>query len=33
MTMLGENYDERFGLDEYDPYDPFEGEEEEEQED
>ena len=23
MTILGENYDERFGLDEYDPYDPF----------
>lgn len=23
-TILGEKYDERFGLEEYDPYDPFE---------
>ncbi len=28
MTILGENWDERYGLDEYDVYDPFEGEEE-----
>lgn len=27
--ILGERYDEAFGLDEYDAYDPFEGEEEE----
>ena len=25
MIILGENYDEYFGLDEYDPYDPYEG--------
>ena len=25
MMILGENYDEYFGLDEYDPYDPCEG--------
>ena len=30
MIILGENYDERIGLDPYDEYDPFEGEEEEE---
>ena len=29
MKILGENYDERFGLDEYDVYDPFEGEDDE----
>lgn len=23
MQILGENYDEYWGLDEYDPYDPF----------
>lgn len=23
MIILGENYDEYFGLEEYDPYDPF----------
>ena len=28
--VLGENYDERFGLDEYDVYDPFEEIKEEE---
>lgn len=28
MTILGENWDERYGLDEYDAYNPFEGEEE-----
>jgi hypothetical protein len=30
MMILGEHYDEYFGLDEYDAYDPFEGEENEE---
>ena len=25
MMILGESYDEYFGLDEYDPYDPCEG--------
>ena len=25
MMILGERYDERYGLDEYDPYDPFDG--------
>ena len=30
MMILGENYDEYFGLDEYDPYDPCEGYEDEE---
>ena len=29
MMILGENYDEYFGLDEYDPYDPCEGYEDE----
>lgn len=29
MKILGENFDERYGLDEYDVYDPFEGEEDE----
>lgn len=29
MIILGENYDEYFGLDEYDPYDPCEGYEDE----
>ena len=24
MMMLGEHYDEYYGLDEYDPYNPFE---------
>lgn len=33
MVILGENYDERFGLDEYDTYDPFAGETETEEED
>ena len=28
MMILGEHYDEYFGLDEYDAYDPFEGEDE-----
>ena len=32
MIILGEHYDERYGLDEYDAYDPFEGEEEEAEE-
>lgn len=27
MMILGEHFDEFFGLDEYDVYDPFEGEE------
>lgn len=27
MMILGENYDEYFGLDEYDEYDPFGDEE------
>lgn len=27
MMILGEQYDERYGLDEYDVYDPFDGEE------
>ena len=27
MTILGEHYDELFGLDDYDVYNPFEGEE------
>lgn len=31
MMILGERYDEFYGLDEYDNYDPFEGEEDEEQ--
>lgn len=26
MIILGENYDEYFGMDEYDEYDPFGGE-------
>lgn len=26
MYILGENYDEYYGFDEYDLYDPFEGE-------
>lgn len=30
MTILGEHYDEFFGLDDYDNYDPFEDEENEE---
>lgn len=30
-TILGERYDEFYGLEEYDLYDPFEGEENEEQ--
>jgi hypothetical protein len=30
-TILGENWDERFGLDEYDSYDPFAEEEQDEQ--
>lgn len=25
MMILGERYDERYGLDEYDAYDPFDG--------
>ena len=29
MMILGESYDEYFGLDEYDPYDPCEGYDEE----
>lgn len=29
MIILGERYDEAYGLDEYDHYDPFEGEENE----
>ena len=29
MMILGENYDEYFGLDEYDEYDPCEGYDEE----
>lgn len=32
MMILGEHYDEFFGLDEYDNYNPFEGEENEEEE-
>jgi hypothetical protein len=32
MMILGEHYDEFFGLDEYDTYNPFEGEENEEEE-
>lgn len=28
MSILGENWDERYGLDEWDVYDPFEGSEE-----
>ena len=31
MIILGERYDEFYGLDEYDNYDPFEGEENEEE--
>ena len=29
MIILGERYDEFFGLDEYDSYNPFEGDENE----
>lgn len=29
MIILGERYDEFYGLDEYDEYNPFEGEENE----
>lgn len=32
MMILGERYDEFFGLDDHDNYDPFEGEENEENE-
>lgn len=32
MLILGENWDERYGLDEYDPYDPFCEEETEDEE-
>ena len=33
MMILGEHYDEFFGLDEYDTYNPFEGEENQEGDD
>ena len=32
MTILGEHFDEFFGLDDYDNYDPFENEENNESE-